>query len=344
MSIAEEGIENTLKMNNNENIVIDEQSISKLKSKFVIGPFDLGIATTIGNGLRRILLTSICGFSVFACKIKNVQHEFVTLPNVNIDLQLIIMNLKKLVIKAKNLDSYLANPVQIKIKCPLQKQGPILAKNLECPSDFEIVNKDYEICQTLADGALEMELLVRYGRGFESFSSDVNLIKNCEPGFFPIQAIYSPIKNVMFVVHEHVTKSNIRLNNLEISVTTNGAITGTDALNMACKKLIDLYSHLMINKPVINPIVDGSTIAESNDTLTAPINEANDTVNQITIKSLNLGTRAYNAMLKEGINTIGDILKKTKTEIMQISSLGSKSIKKIIEILEEKGVDVSFLK
>lgn len=334
---------NTINMHKKEKtleIKIQETIVSDTKSQFTIGPFDIGIATTAGNSLRRILLTSIYGFSVYAINIKGVAHEFVALPNINIDLQLLILNLKKLVISAKNLDVFLEKPTEIKFKCRPLKKGIVTASDLICPPEFEIINKDFEIFRTFKDNAIEIDLLVRYGRGFESFSRDIKLIKNAPIGYIPIQANYSPIKNVMFEVHEHVTKSNVQYNNLEMTVVTNGSIKGSTALNLACVKLIDLFNGLLKKKH--SPKND-ITAVEINPKLSSQINAKSD-LNDLPVEKLILSERTCKALRKDNIKVVGDILKRTRLEIQRIHNLGPKSFIELFEALDRLKLDTDFLK
>jgi DNA-directed RNA polymerase subunit alpha len=296
---------------------ISESEISPIRSKFTIEPLEPGFGYTVGNSLRRTLLSSIPGAAISSVRIDGVLHEFSTIPKVNEDVTDIILNLKELVIR-----SDLEEPTTAYLKA----KGPaeVTAGDIAPPAGIEILNPDLHVA-TLGKGAsLEMELTVERGVGYRM--ADKNKKARDPIGVIPVDSIFSPVRKVSYAVEDTRVEQMTDRDRLILDVETDGSVTPREALASAggtLHELVQLFSDLAEAASVsVGP-------AEDED---QPSDYA------ITVEDLNLSVRSYNCLKREGINTVGDLVLKSESELMDIRNFGQKSIDEVKAKLEELGL------
>jgi DNA-directed RNA polymerase subunit alpha len=296
---------------------ISEETVSPTRSKFAIEPLEPGFGYTIGNSLRRTLLSSIPGAAISSVRIEGVLHEFSTVPHVTEDVTDVILNLKELVIR-----SDVDEPVNVYLKA--KGPGEVTAGDIAPPAGVEILNPELHVA-TLGKGAsLEMEMVVERGVGYRM--ADKNK-KPREPiGVIPVDSIFSPVRRVSYSVEDTRVEQMTDRDRLILDVETNGSVTPREALASAGGTLLELtqlFSELADAASVtVGPAEDDS----------APSDYA------ITIEELNLSVRSYNCLKREGINTVGDLVEKSEGELMDIRNFGQKSIDEVKAKLEELGL------
>jgi DNA-directed RNA polymerase subunit alpha len=296
---------------------IQEEPVSERRSRFVIEPLEPGFGYTLGNSLRRTLLSSIPGAAISSVRIEGVLHEFATIPKVTEDVTDIILNLKELVIRSE-----LDEPVTVYLKA--KGPGEVTAGDASPPAGVEILNSDLHIA-TLGKGAnLEMELTVERGVGYRM--ADKNKKPRDPIGVIPVDSIFSPVRRVSYAVENTRVEQMTDRDRLILDVETDGSITPTEAVASAggtMLELVQLFSELAEASSVtIGPAEDDS----------APGDYA------ITIEELNLSVRSYNCLKREGINSVGDLIQKSEAELMDIRNFGQKSIDEVKAKLEELGL------
>jgi DNA-directed RNA polymerase subunit alpha len=289
---------------------ISEDEISSIRSKFTIEPLEPGFGYTVGNSLRRTLLSSIPGAAISSVRIDGVLHEFATIPKVNEDVTDIILNLKELVIRSE-----LEEPTTVYLKA----KGPaeVTAGDIAPPAGVEILNPDLHVA-TLGKGAsLEMELTVERGVGYRM--ADKNKKPRDPIGVIPVDSIFSPVRKVSYAVEDTRVEQMTDRDRLILDVETDGSVTPREAL----AELVQLFSDLAEAASVsVGP-------AEDED---QPSDYA------ITVEDLNLSVRSYNCLKREGINSVGDLVQKSESELMDIRNFGQKSIDEVKAKLEELGL------
>ncbi|KXG75696.1 DNA-directed RNA polymerase subunit alpha [Fervidicola ferrireducens] len=295
-------------------IELVELSEDNTYGKIVIEPLERGYGTTLGNSLRRVLLSSLPGAAVTSVKIEGVQHEFSTLPGVLEDTVEIIMNIKGLAIKM-----YSDEPKILRIEA--QGEGEVKAKDIICDADVEIVNKDHHIATLEKDGRLFAELTLEKGKGY--VTADKNKKPGQPIGVIPIDSIFTPVIKANYTV-EHTRVGQVTdYDKLTLEVWTNGTIKPDEAVSAAAKILVDYFSlFTTLNTEVkkAEPPVEKEK-DEKEKLLEMPIEE------------LDLSVRSYNCLKRAGINTIGELIQKTPEEIMKVRNLGKKSLEEIEEKL-----------
>ena len=292
--------------------------------KFVLSPLERGFGTTIGNALRRVLLSSLPGAAVFSIKVDGVYHEFTTISGVREDVSMIILNLKKLVMKIEDDEVY---DLQISAKGPCT----ITAGDIICPAQVEILNKDLEIAHLEKDVSLEMELKAKNGRGYISADINKRMNQGNSQGIGTVytDSIFTPITKVAYNVEPTRVGENVKYDSCVMEVWTDGSINPQKALALAAKILID---HLDI-------------VANINDEVTLMDNVMklgnNETVNkgtQMMIEDLDLSVRSYNCLKRAGIATVEELTQKTEEEMMRVRNLGKKSLKEVKDKLIDLGL------
>ena len=292
--------------------------------KFVLSPLERGFGTTIGNALRRVLLSSLPGAAVFSIKVDGVYHEFTTISGVREDVSMIILNLKKLVMKIEDDEVY---DLQISAKGPCT----ITAGDIICPAQVEILNKDLEIAHLEHDVSLEMELKAKNGRGYISADINKRMNQGNSQGIGTVytDSIFTPITKVAYNVEPTRVGENVKYDSCVMEVWTDGSINPQKALALAAKILID---HLDI-------------VANINDEVTLMDNVMklgnNETVNkgtQMMIEDLDLSVRSYNCLKRAGIATVEELTQKTEEEMMRVRNLGKKSLKEVKDKLIDLGL------
>ncbi|MDR2620711.1 MAG: DNA-directed RNA polymerase subunit alpha [Propionibacteriaceae bacterium] len=295
-----------------------EEVVSPLRSRFIINPLEPGFGYTLGNSLRRTLLSSIPGAAVTAIRIEGVQHEFSTLPGVVEDVTEIILSIKQLV---------LSSEADMPVSMHLRKSGAgaVTAADIQAPSDVEIFNPELHIATLTNEGTLEMELLVERGRGY--VSSVQNDDADAAIGWIAIDSIYSPVLKVTYKVEATRFESRTDFDRLILDVETKPSITPRDAVASAGKTLTELFG-LARELNLEAEGVEIGTVAVD-DQLSADF--------VAPIERLKLTVRSYNCLKREGIHTIGDLISRSEQDLKDIRNFGDKSIDEVKSRLAEHG-------
>ena len=303
---------------------VKEYVESENYGKFVLSPLERGFGTTIGNALRRVLLSSLPGAAVYSIKVDGVYHEFTTIPGVREDVSMIILQLKQLTMKIEDDEIY---TLQISAKGPCT----VTAGDIICPAQVEVLNKDLEIAHLEAGATLEMELHAKNGRGY--VGSDVNkqLNQGSSQGIGTVftDSIYTPIQKVAYDVQPTRVGQDSKYDCLTMEITTDGSINPQQALSLAAKILID---HLDIIAGINDDVMNISSVLKENGP-EAPVKGT-----QTMIEDLDLSVRSYNCLKRAGIQTVDELTQKTEDEMMRVRNLGKKSLKEVKEKLEELGM------
>ena len=286
--------------------------------KFVIEPLERGYGITIGNALRRILLSSLPGVAVNAIKIDGVLHEFSTIPGVKEDVTEIILTLKEL---SATIDGEGSRTLKI------EAQGPcsITGADIICPPDVEILSKDLAIA-TLDDNAkLNMEIFVDKGRGY--VSAEENKTENVPIGVLPVDSIYTPVEKVSYHVENTRVGQKTDYDKLVLEVWTNGSINPQEGISLAAKVLVE---HLNLFIDLTEHVSSVEIMVEKE--------EEKKKVLEMTIEELDLSVRSYNCLKRAGINTVEELANKSEDDMMKVRNLGKKSLEEVIQKLEELGL------
>ena len=299
---------------------ITEYVESKNYGKFELEPLERGFGTTIGNALRRVMLSSMPGSAVTSVKIDGVLHEFQKIDGVREDVMNIILNIKTLVVKNHSTDKKV-------IRLSANKEGAVTAGEIEHDADIEIVNPDLVICNLVKGGKIDIEMTVNNGRGYVDAKENKKIIGDVV-GVIPIDSIYSPVENVAFEVESARVGHNENYDKLIMSVYTDGSITPEECMALASRILIE---HLNIITD-LNHIADiTGIIAEKKvDTITKTL--------ETPIEEIEFSVRAYNCLKRANIHTMQDLIDKKEVEVTKIRNLGKKSLKEVIDKVNEMGL------
>lgn len=290
--------------------------------KFVIEPLERGYGITLGNSLRRILISSLPGAAVTSIKIDGVLHEFTTIPGVVEDVTEIILNIKELRIK---LHADQAKTLYI----DYEGEGEIKASDIKADSDVEILNPDMHIATVNGSSRFFMEINVNHGRGY--VSAEKNKHANQPIGVIPVDSIYTPVKKVNYTVENTRVGQVTDYDKLSIEVWTDGSIAPDEAISLGAKILSD-HLNLFIN------LTDRAKNAEI---LVEKGEPARDKILEMTIEELDLSVRSYNCLKRAGINTVEDLTNKTEEEMMKVRNLGRKSLEEVVQKLEALGLKLA---
>src|SRR5215471_3780086 len=299
---------------------VDTESLTDKYGRFWAQPFERGFGTTIGNALRRVLLSSIEGAAVTAVKIEGVLHEFQSIPGVVEDATDIILNLKQVPFKLNG-----DGPKAIYLKT--DQPGVITSGMIEADSDVEVLDKDVYIATVSEGGKLEMEMRLKRGRGY--VSADKNFDEDLGLGFIPIDSVHSPVRKVNYTVEAARLGQITDYDKLDIEIWTNGSIPPADALGLAAKLLKD---HMTI---FINFEEELETEARGEDKPRIK----NENLNR-SVEELELSVRSYNCLKNANIQTIGELVQKTEAEMLKTKNFGRKSLNEIKEILASMGLSL----
>lgn len=302
------------------NIECTELSADGKYGKFVVGPLERGYGTTIGNSLRRILLSSLPGAACTSIKIEGIQHEFSTVPGVLEDVTEIILNLKKMAIK---LHSDEVKTVYIDAKGAQE----ITAGDIKCDSDVEIFNPELHIATLNSDAKLNAEITISKGRGYVSAERNKAELQPII-GVIPIDSIYTPVTKVNYTVDNVRVGQYTDREELAVEVWTNGTIKPDDAVSLAAKIMNEL---LLL-------FVDLSEEAKNTDVIVEKEENKKEKVLEMTIEELDLSVRSYNCLKRAGINTVEDLSNKSEEDMMKVRNLGRKSLEEVINKLYQLGL------
>ena len=306
-------------------IEIVEISDDNKYGKFVVEPLERGYGTTLGNSLRRIMLSSLPGTAVTHVKIKGVLHEFSSIPRVKEDVTEIVMNIKSLVIKNNSLTN---EPKQAYID--VAGDCVVRASDIHVDGDIEIINPDLVIANLSGpDARLEMELTIGNGRGY--VGSDKNKEADAPSDVIAIDSIYTPVERVNLTVQNTRVGQVTDYDKLTLEVFTNGAIAPDEAVSLAARVLVE---HL-------NLFVDLSENAKSVDVMVESVTDEKEKVLEMNIDELELSVRSYNCLKRAGINTVEELINKTPEDMMKVRNLGRKSLDEVLAKLKELGLSLN---
>ena len=307
-------------------IEIAEISEDNKYGRFVVEPLERGYGTTLGNSLRRIMLSSLPGAAVSQVKIDGVLHEFSSIPGVKEDVTEIIMNLKSLAIK----NSCETDEVK-KAIIDFEGEGVVRASDIQVDQDIEIMNPD-QVIATLnggPDSKLYMELTITKGRGY--ISADKGKSDDMPIGVLAVDAIYTPVERVNLKVENTRVGQITDYDKLTLDVYTNGTLAPDEAVSLAAKVLSE---HL-------NLFIDLSEAAQQADVMIEKADDAKEKVLEMSIDELELSVRSYNCLKRAGINTVEELTNKTSEDMMKVRNLGRKSLEEVLAKLSELGLSLS---
>jgi DNA-directed RNA polymerase subunit alpha len=290
--------------------------------KYVVEPLERGYGTTLGNALRRILLSSLPGTAATSIKIAGIQHEFSTIPGVKEDVTDIVLNVKGIIAK---IHSEGVKTVYIEAVGPCE----VTAGDIKSDGEVEVLNPDMHIA-TLGDGAtLNMEITMSHGRGY--VSADRNKSAQTVIGVIPVDSIYTPVHKVNYTVENTRVGNVTDFDKLTLEVWTDGTIPARDAVSLAAKILCD---HFTLFTDLSETVGSKTTIIDKPET-------TKDKVLELTIEELDLSVRSFNCLKRANINTVADLISKTEDDMMKVRNLGRKSLEEVINKLAMMGLSLA---
>jgi DNA-directed RNA polymerase subunit alpha len=290
--------------------------------KYVVEPLERGYGITLGNALRRILLSSLPGTAVTSIKINGVQHEFTTIPGVKEDVTAIVLNIKRIIAKL-----YCQGAKTVYIEA--SGECEVTAGDIKTDGDVEIVNKDLHIATLGPDASLNMELTLGHGRGY--VPADRNKSAQTIIGVIPVDSIYSPVSKVNYTVEPTRVGSMTDYDKLTLEVWTDSTISARDAVSLGAKILCD---HFTLFTDLSETVGSRSTVVEKP-------NDGKDKMLELTIEELDLSVRSFNCLKRANINTVEDLISKTEDEMMKVRNLGRKSLEEVMNKLASLGLSLA---
>ena len=290
--------------------------------KYVVEPLERGYGTTLGNSLRRILLSSLPGTAVTSIKIAGVQHEFTTIPGIKEDVTEIVLNVKGIIAKL-----YCEGVKTVHIEAA--GECKVTAGDIKADADVEILNPDLHIATLGPDATLSMELTLAHGRGY--VSADKNKPAQSIIGTIPVDSIYTPVRKVNYTVEPTRVGASSDFDKLTLEVWTDGTISARDAVSLGAKILCDHFTLF----------TDLSENVGSKPTVVEKAEAQRDKVLELTIEELDLSVRSFNCLKRANINTVEDLISKTEDEMMKVRNLGRKSLEEVINKLAMMGLHLA---
>lgn len=303
--------------------VIDGEDLRE--AKFVVEPLERGYGITLGNALRRVLLSALPGTAVIAIQIAGVSHEFSTIKGVKEDVAEIILNLKGLNLKASYEDATITKMLRLKKAEP----GPVYASDIITDPEIEILNPEMYICTLDEDARLDMELTVGKGRGYQ-VAEHIKDLQNKPIGYIPIDSIFTPVRAASYQVENARVGDSLDYDKLTIDVKTDGSMTAKDVLSLAARVLEE---HIQL-------FVELSDKCGSQSILVTKPEDKKQKVLALNIEELDLSVRSYNCLKRAGIHTVQDLIQKTEDEMLKVRNLGRKSLDEVIQKLKTLGLDL----
>ena len=313
-------------------VVADPETASSNYAKFAVEPFERGFGHTVGNGLRRVLLSSIEGYAITHVQVDGVQHEFTAIEGVLEDVVDVVLNLKGVLLRLNS-----AGPVKLHLEA--DKKGPVTASHIQCPADAEILNPDHVLCTLTEDRELRMTLEARRGRGYHTAEENEALHEEKELGVIAIDSNFSPVLRVRYKCEDTRVGKITNYDKLQLEIWTDGSVTPDHALVEAAK----IYrKHL---NPFIHYLQPGGAVLAVEDqdvfgiepvagvTKEAPVAESDEP-----ISVLELSVRARNCLDSENIRTIGHLMRHSETELLELRNFGQTSLKEVKAKLAERGM------
>ncbi len=311
-----------------KNVTTTTGSDGSQYGKFVIEPLERGFGNTIGNALRRVLLSSLEGAAVTAVRIEGITHEYTAIPGIVEDVIDIMLNLKGMVVKTES-----AEPVQLRLD--VDKPGPVLASDIELPAGVKIVNPDWLICTVAEGGSIHADIVVETGKGYIAHDVLKNNDGSMPIDMLPIDATFMPIKRVSYNVENTRVGDVTDFDKLNLEIWSNGSIDVNVALSQAANILIEHFMQIASisgGAPVLSVAPVAAVIEEEEVVDTA--------APTISIEDLELSVRAYNCLKRASINNMAELLKKSEHDLLNIKNFGKKSSDEVIEKLHQFGLDL----
>ena len=294
---------------------------SNFYGKFELEPLERGFGNTLGNALRRVMLSSLPGSAISSIKIDGVLHEFQTIEGVYEDVATIILNLKGVVVKNHSNTSKT-------LHLSVSKEGEVTAGDIECDADVEIINKDKVIATLSKGGKLDMEITVTNGRGYVDSEINKKLLDSKQVGVIAMDSSYSPIERVSYEVQPARVGQNETYDKLVLEVWTNGSMKPEEAIALASRILIEHFELLTDLSSIAD--VSGIMIEKTEDPKTKAL--------ETSIEDLDFSVRAYNCLKRAGIHTLQDLVNKSESDMMKIRNLGKKSLKEVLDKIRDMGL------
>ncbi|MCD8143453.1 MAG: DNA-directed RNA polymerase subunit alpha [Clostridiales bacterium] len=290
--------------------------------KYVVEPLERGYGTTLGNALRRILLSSLPGTAATSIKIAGVQHEFSTIPGVKEDVTQIVLNVKQIIAKLHCTGTK-------RVYIPASGEGEVTAGDIKSDGEVEILNPELHIATLGADATLNMELTLSHGRGY--VPAERNKPAQTIIGVIPVDSLYSPVLKVNYTVENTRVGNMTDYDKLTLDVWTDGTISARDAVSLGAKILCD---HFALFTDLSDTVGSRSTVVEKPEA-------AHDKVLEMTIEELDLSVRSFNCLKRANINTVEDLISKTEDEMMKVRNLGRKSLEEVMNKLAAMGLSLA---
>ena len=290
--------------------------------KYIIEPLERGYGTTLGNSLRRVLLSSLPGTACTSIKIAGVQHEFSSIPGVKEDVTEIVLNVKGIIAKL-----YSEGTKTVYIEA--SGEGVVTAGDIKADSEVEILNPEHPIATLGPEAVLNMELTLSHGRGY--VPADRNKTPQTVIGVIPVDSVYTPVKKVNYTVENTRVKDLTDFDKLTLEVWTDGTIAARDAVSLGARILCD---HFMLFTDLSETMGSKSTVVEKSP-------DIRDKVLEMTIEELDLSVRSFNCLKRANINTVEDLISKTEDEMMKVRNLGRKSLEEVINKLAMMGLSLA---
>lgn len=301
-----------------------EENEAKNFARFVVEPLERGFGTTLGNSLRRILLSSLPGAAPVGIQIAGVEHEFSTIKGVREDVTEIILNIKGIAVK---IHAEGDKSTRKELTLYKNKVGAVLAGDIEIPSDVEILNPELYLC-TLEEGAvLDMRIFVDVGRGYVSAVN--NKDSRCPIGFIPVDSIFTPVEKANYVVESTRVEQSIDFDKLTIEVLTNGTVSAKEIISLSAKIMND---HISLFVDLVENMSGVDILIKQDD-------DKQQKVLEMSIEDLDLSVRSYNCLKRAGIHTVEDLTKKSEEDMLKVRNLGRKSLEEVIKKLQ--GLELS---
>lgn len=293
--------------------------------KFVIEPLERGFGTTIGNSLRRVLLSSLEGTAVTSARIEGITHEYTAIPGVLEDVIDVMLNLKGLVVKTDSKESQ-------HLRIDVDKPGPVLASDIQLPAGVKVVNPDWLICTVADGGSFHADVIVDTGKGYVPHDVPRDA-KDASIDVLPIDATFMPIKRVSYNVESARVGDALDFDKLTLEIWSNGSIDVQNALSQASNLLIEHFMQIaaITGQPAIAPLPQVEENAK----------EEEEEAPSMTIEELELSVRAYNCLKRASINSMAELLKKSEHDLLNIKNFGKKSSDEVIERLHHFGLDLA---
>lgn len=304
--------------------IVVEENEDRSNAKFIVEPLERGFGITLGNCLRRLLLSSLPGLAPVGIMIDGVKHEFSTIKGVKEDVTEIILNIKGLAIKTPSSEKGFRKSMVI------NKTGPcdVYARDFEPDADIEVLNPDLYLCTIDEGGSLNMQVTVAKGRGYKS--AETNKSEKNPIGFIPVDSIYTPVKKVNYNVENTRVGQSIDFDKLTLEVITNGAFTGREIVSLAAK-IMQEHTSLFVS------LADNMSVS---DILVSHEEDKQTRVLEMNIEDMDLSVRSYNCLKRANIHTVEDLIKRSEDDMLKVRNLGRKSLDEVINKINSYGLSL----